>query len=137
MRDIKFRGLKTNGKGWAYGDLHKGENIRGEIYYEVGYGHNYYKVLPETVGQFTGLKDKNGVEIYEGNIVSDGKTLFEIQMNVQQGKWWTNPIKQIQEHQEDWFILALDNQQLGNGYYSRKDLEVIGNIHENQELLKS
>lgn len=66
MREIKFRGLRTNGKGWVYGDLNQHDIHNGTSIRENGCIIN--AVIPESVGQFTGLKDKNGKEIFEGDI---------------------------------------------------------------------
>lgn len=71
MREIKFRGLTSDGK-WVYGDLeaHRHDNkVIIHTYREDDY-YRYYEVKPETVGEFTGLKDKNGTEIYEGDVLS-------------------------------------------------------------------
>lgn len=87
------------------------------------------------VRRFTGLKDKKGTDIYENDLLSNGKYIFEVQFNVQQGKWCLNPIKCLEKGKEEWFLTAIEYSQLGNGYYSRKDLEKIGTIHENPDLI--
>jgi uncharacterized phage protein (TIGR01671 family) len=129
MREILFRGQKQNGE-WLYGDLvHCGEKIF--IFSENAQNSpDYYEVVPETVGQFTGLTDKNGVKIFEGDIIQDK---YDESCN--------HVIKYFEE--ESCFgvlYIGLNGSltpmsRLAKDWINEFDEVVIGNIHKNPELL--
>ena len=119
MREIKFRG-RVPDKGWLYGDLrYIGNNL---IYIVDKFGHGS-SVNPSTVGQFTGLKDADGLEIYEGDVIQV----------VTKNPYWA--FKKNYDVYWDLDGFCLEGEPL---YYWFKlhDLKVIGNVHDNPDLLE-
>jgi uncharacterized phage protein (TIGR01671 family) len=142
MREILFRGKQEyKNKEWAFGSLHSeyGEtdkNGQRKIDYRIlGMRGECDYVLPETVGQFTGLTDKNGKKIFDGDIVRIlGNQDVEDWKNVD----YTALIAFI-----DGGFCAIDGTIEEHGFrrYALArmdfDMEVIGNIHDNPELLEA
>lgn len=126
MREIKFRGKTIKGVFWVYGSLiHDTENESFDIEWFDFQGQHSFEVDPITVGEFTGLHDKNGNEIYEGDIVADENGDSEDNFYV--CEFVTNEARFI-------FCSPLDGEVLEENDIAC-DLVVIGNIHENPELL--
>lgn len=72
MHDIEFRGKRTDNGEWVYGNLVRGCDEQYAYIIEFGNKElcrNYVDINPETVGQCIGLKDRNGTNIFEGDIV--------------------------------------------------------------------
>ena len=133
MRTIKFRGKRINRNGeWAYGDLRILPDrtlILPQGSYDAAIDRD--AVDDSTIGQFTGLLDKNGMEIYEGDIVeTKGNWGGVVTWNCR-GYYYVKD----QYYSDD---EEPDLSPLGSLHCcERKQLEIISNIHDNPELLKN
>lgn len=126
MREIKFRG-KDLSNNWRYGDLIQKSSSSPYIKYIKEKESICYQIIPETVGQFTGLRDKNGKEIYEGDIIQTGNYCGDNEIGiVKYGKYNCSCCEGVYGYYVD------DGDIRG----AEKCLVVIGNIHDNPELLK-
>ena len=155
MREILFKGKKKQGE-WVYGDLiqiHEEapywyilpEGISAEMYEDEPYHFRQNdvmcsvalaKVIPETIGQFIGLTDKNKKKIFEGDIVDATISINDCSRDRVRYETGRYEVKYHTKH--CYFYLAKEGNNLlfdGNWYYYLKDIEVIGNIHDNPELL--
>ena len=124
MHEILFRGKRLDSGEWVYG--YYVETLRYNMHW-IWDGKEYIKINPATVGQYTGLKDKNGKRIFEGDVV-EGLFLFGAAIKAfvafQNGafglKWQRGAVTEFSA------FTSICN----------VEYEVIGNIHDNPELLK-
>lgn len=119
-REIKFRALRTDGKGWVYGCYRFVNVIEGKKHLISDWFGNEIEVIPETVGQFTGLKDRNGKEIYEGDVISISSRGFDFECKVTYDK----QLIPVGEKSKGW------EHMLYSPYW--EECEIIGNIHSNE-----
>lgn len=135
MREIKFRGQRLDKSGMVEGDLIHGVGSKSGRMFILPIVHNLasvkgcdpldgVEVIPETAGMLTGLKDKNGKEIYKGDIAS-----WMDDNEIHYGEFFWD---------EDAYGFRI---QMKKGYMPSykllpKHIEVIGNIYENPELLE-
>ena len=126
MREIKFRGKRLDNGEWLYGSL---VILNGR--YFIFDDANRHEVDPTTVGEFTGLKDKNGKEIYEGDV---------IRSPLSEDK--TRPHRIFYHTGNAAFMGALVDRKelcylrLDQDWIHKFGKEVISNIHDNPEFLK-
>jgi uncharacterized phage protein (TIGR01671 family) len=130
MREILFRGKQTDTGEWMYGGLEYDMLDNAMICQKWIYGHKWFLITPETFGEYSGLKDKNGNRIFDLDIVKDhfgniGTVIYS-------------------QHFLDWRIrlyIRGDNLEVVKSWifdwvYPKMCLEIIGNIHDNPELLE-
>ena len=120
MREIKFKGKTDSGK-WCFGYfLHDGQ--RGRFVITDGL-LEINRVNPDTVGQYTGLKDKNGKEIYDGDILAhNGEPIGYIVDGVR--GYCFDVMYFSPKYEESWSLYGV----VVNDFHG--DVEIIGNIHD-------
>ena len=132
MREVLFRGKRTDNGEWVEGILFNAK----EDTFIIPHGNEYSydpieglafdvygcKVDPETVGQYTGLTDKNGVRIFEGDILKAFGYNYVIMWDSIRAMYYLrDPVYRVTS---DFYN------------YCGRDLSVIGNIHDNPDILK-
>ena len=123
MREVLFRGKRKDNGEWVYGqycELRDGKTTIPCIYYKG-------EIIKETLGQYTGLTDKNGKKIFEGDIVQYYGT-YPLEVYIEKGHTkirWYDTISTLNCNE---LFYGTDN------FYG--ECEIIGNIHDNPELLK-
>ena len=122
-REILFRGKRVDTGEWVEGSLIGNDVIVGKIVeFEEDYfcTEFWYKVDPETVGQFTGMTDKKGKKLFEGDVYSMGEK---------------NILYVVIFDKSQFIGKQVGNRSLAGLEYWKSDIEIIGNIHDSPELL--
>ena len=125
MREINFRGKRVVTGEWVYGGWFR-EFFR---YPRILTENNDYAVDPETVGQYTGLKDRDGVDIYEGDIITTDLERPYLIVEYRNGAFMLN----CNDGLDDYYDIFFETSEEPKEVY--KYGEVIGNIHDNPELM--
>lgn len=138
MREILFRGKSMITNEWVYGGIVHKTDFYGDIVdryyivdgtdtrdYDIGYAK---RVIPETVGQYTGVTDKNGTKIFEGDIIQDDE------------KYRQEDEKYIVAYDESYAMFSLmdiDVSVFCAHFHSCDEatVKIIGNIYDNPELI--
>lgn len=129
IREVIFRGKRTDNVEWIEGSLLGIDWCDKPSTYSIAPNTPvsvFYSVIPETVGQYTGLTDKNGVRIFEGDIVRYDVNYHDMVISYDVENWG------------GWLYEDMDDNMQAYSIYefNLKDIAVIGNIHDNPEILK-
>lgn len=136
MREIIFRGKRVDNGEWVEGLLWKKKYNHNKIFISYFPDEDDYEdtvvVDPETVGQYTGLKDKNGKRIFEGDVIKDSYGLLWLVVFENNAFAVKNRLMELCFALWEQWVYDWDSKE----WISPSDrFEVIGNIHDNPELL--
>ena len=121
MREILFRGKTEDGK-WVYGfPLFQDNYAIIQFWDSEEFAFAQYFVIPESISEFTGLTDKNGKKIFEGDILKGMGGLYRVYFDISLSCF-------------EWAKINGNWQETFSGFAD--EYEIIGNIHDNSELLK-
>lgn len=131
MREILFRGKDPESGEWYYGYyVKRNDGDRGSLILEDYFLESYEIVKPETVGQYTGLSDKNGRKIFEGDILlgrfDDLFPMFSTEESRCEVVW----------HDFGWHIKNSYGIDPADQKWIKRHYKVIGNIYDNPELVE-
>ena len=127
-RQIKFRAKTLANGHWVYGNL----IVRGEDHVSIFNRKSEPWVDPSTVGQFTGLTDRNGKEIYEGDIITVNSKYPRVVL-WDKMCWALMPTEYF--HDEMFWVMNLQHPGIDWWDEFADEFEVIGNIHDNPDLI--
>lgn len=131
MREILFRGKRVDNQEWIYGDLRHWRSGNVGIHSEEL--HSTLCVDPQTVGQYTGMKDENGQRIFEGDVVEQDWYDYMEPADDSFG------VVMFCEYDCSFSVMDAEDHNikpLGSNTAFRWEAKVIGNIHDNPELVK-
>lgn len=145
MEKIKFRALTAGSGEWVIGDLihldkeiliagegmPSGKFVNGHIDLQA------ISIYPPSIGQFTGLNDKNGVEIYSGDIVKEIVTRYDFDKPDGEDEYEEVRISTVEYTGHGFWIKDEYFGWEGEGLWNWENLEVIGDIHQHPHLLNS
>ena len=129
MREILFRGKCKNDGKWMEGFPVRIYDYGGKIWEMHPFETNFNVicgVIPESIGQFTGLTDKNDKKIFEGDILDCKSGLYE-RCKVIFNEFCSAFQLECADGFSDFFLCSINH----------KEMEIIGNIHDNPELLEN